>query len=274
MMAGRRRMQKAWLNLPAVSSHADGLPIYFLTGKKYIYQTLFCIQSLANVSDEKFRFTLVDDGTFDAALEAQLRQKLPGAHIILQSQIAVNINTVLPADQYPRLHHKRKVYPHIKKLTDIHSIANDTWKLVLDSDMLFWHNPAAIINWLNNPDKPIYMLDCVQAYGYTTNLMKELSGNDIADMLNVGVIGLKSASINWPDLERWVTVLEKQEGTSYYLEQALTAMLIGSTKATVLPTADYIVNPAPNVITGKKGVLHHYVDLSKEGYFKKAWKAV
>jgi hypothetical protein len=88
----------------------------------------------------------------------------------------------------------------------------------------------------------------------------------------VGAIGLKSEAINWNKLENWVKTLEEQEGTSYYLEQALSAMLIGKIDATVLKTGDYIVNPSADQIKNKTGILHHYVDLSKEGYFKHAWK--
>jgi predicted component of type VI protein secretion system len=58
------------------------------------------------------------------------------------------------------------------------------------------------------------------------------------------------------------------------LEQALTAMLIGETEAAVLPADEYMVNPQMKAIEEKTGVLHHYVDLSKEGYFKKAWRMI
>lgn len=258
-------------HLTPVKSHKDGLPIYFLTGKKYLYQTLFCIQSLVKVTDKKFRFILIDDGTFDEEIATKITQLLPHADIITAAVINKNLYKVLPENEFPILHQKRKEYPHIKKLTDIHTIPG-TWKLVLDSDMLFWNEPKQMINWLNNPSAPLHMTDCERSYGYSEDLMKKLKGHKIPDLINVGVLGLNSEAINWQDLEHWISVLEKQEGKTYYLEQALSAMLIADLQAEALDNADYKVNPTKDEALNNFGVLHHYVDLSKEWYFKFAWK--
>jgi hypothetical protein len=265
-------MQSRSRDLPPVQSDGDGLSIYFLTGKKYLYQTLFCIRSLINVTKTSFEFILVDDGSFDDQIIVQIKKQLPGARIITRQTIEQNLNVILPEQQYPTLHQKRKVYPHIKKLTDIHTIVQSGWKLVLDSDMLFWHEPLSMLTWLKQPLEPVYMLDCQESYGYSKQLMEELCGYKVPSLLNVGVIGLNSSQINWGNIERWIKALEEKEGTSYYLEQALTAMLLAGVKANVLPADEYIVNPGQTAINATKGVLHHYVDLSKESYFKFAWQ--
>ncbi len=271
-MNGRREMEQRSVELPPVISHIGGLPVYFLTGENYLYQTFYCIQSLIKTSAAQFKFILVDDGSFNAALIERVAKQLPGAQVITAEQISKNLQNALPETRYPYLHKKRAVYPHIKKLTDVHTIPGDTWKLVLDSDMLFWTEPADIIYWLKDPQQSLHMVDCTEAYGYSQQLMEQLAGSAVKPLLNVGAIGLKSEAIDWDKLENWVKILEEREGTSYYLEQALSAMLIGNTDATVLKAGDYIVNPDPDQIKNKTGILHHYVDLSKEGYFKQAWK--
>jgi len=274
IMRQSRRMAKASLSLPPIYSCTDGLPIYFLTGKKYLYQTLFCIQSLVKTGVNNLNIILVDDGTFDFDIINRINRQLPGCTVITREIIDNNLDKIIPLKLYPVLHYKRKIYPHIKKLTDIHTIPGNPWKIVLDSDMLFWNKPQAIIDWLEKPEEPIYMLDCQNSYGYTKGLMEALSDATIPDLINVGVVGVNSKIINWDKLESWITVLEEKEGTSYYLEQALTAMLIGEVKSTILPADEYIVNPSTKAIEGQEGKLHHYVDLSKEGYFKQAWKKI
>ena len=270
MMEGSLKMAQESFDLAPVQSYSDGLPVYFLTGKKYLYQTLFCIRSLVKACDAKFRFILVDDGSFDNAIINQIEKQLPGATIVTSQEIEKNLQKHLPQNLYPALHAKRKVYPHIKKLTDVHTIEHDEWKAVLDSDMLFWNKPTELLNWLNKPDKPLHMKDCVESYGYTPQLMEQLCNDTIPQLLNVGTIGLKSSAINWAQLDNWVEVLEQKEGASYYLEQALTAMLIGSNKTIALNAEKYIVNPAS--LEQPNDVLHHYVDLSKKIYFTSAWK--
>jgi len=272
MLRGKALMEQAAMGLPPLSSAVDGLTVYFLTGKKYLYQTLFCIRSLDMSSENNYQFVLVDDGSIDKRLTAQINRQLPGARIVTRRMIGQNLAQQLPEAEYPVLYHKRKVYPHIKKLTDIHTIPGNGWKLVLDSDMLFCNKPTALISWLENPDKAIYMQDCLESYGYTRALMEELCGSPVPNLLNVGVIGLNSSLVNWKNIENWTKTLEEKEGSSYYLEQALTAMLLAGCDAHILPAAEYIVNPEEEAIRNQTGILHHYVDLSKEGYFKQAWR--
>lgn len=264
-------MEQASFNLPAVTSYINGLPIYFLTGKKYIHQTLFCIQSLVACSLKKFSFTLIDDGSFDTSIIDRINRQLPGARIVTADEIERNLKHKLPENSYPYLHQKRKVYPHIKKLTDIHTLPGTDWKLVLDSDMLFWQEPVELIDWIIQPENSLYMVDSAQSYGYSLELMERLSGSKIKPLVNVGAIGLNSNQINWRQLESWICELELKEGTSYYLEQALSAMIIGNRPSTVVDSFGYIVNPGKKTSSTRQGILHHYVDLSKKEYLTDLW---
>jgi hypothetical protein len=274
MTRNSKAMKKAAFRLPATQSYPDGLSIYFLTGHKYLFQTLYCIRSLTQVTSTRFNFILVDDGSINLAMTNIIESLLPGAEIIHKRLIDENLNKILPKHKFKNLHNKRAVYPHIKKLMDIHTLHRNDWKLVLDSDMLFWSEPSMMLEWLKHGDKPMYMVDCQNSYGYSKELMAKISGTKIVDRLNVGIIGLRSRSIDWQKLDDWIGILEEKEGTSYYLEQALTAMLIGSDDALVLSEEDYVVNPNETLVFNKIGTLHHYVDLSKKVYFNKAWKLI
>ncbi|MCX2575917.1 glycosyltransferase family 2 protein [Pedobacter sandarakinus] len=275
MLLAMKEMQISVNHLPIVSSNPNGKQLYFLTGKKYFYQTLFCIVSLTRCTQFSFEFVLVDDGSMDDDFEMLVRKHIQGVKIYRSNDIEQRLIHYLPTTLYPNIVQKRKVYPHIKKLTDIHCLTEEpSWKLVLDSDMLFWNNPDELLEWLKNPEHPIYMNDCVESYGYSTELMTTLAGSAIPKLVNVGVIGLNSENIDWNKIDQWIGALEKKEGTSYYLEQALTAMIIGSGQAHILSKNAYIVNPTFKQVEQQNGVLHHYVDLSKEAYFKIAWKKI
>lgn len=273
MLAGQYRMKCSAITLAPVLSVPDGLPVYFLTGKKFLHQTLYCIHSLVTVSDSKFHFILVDDGSFDNKLIARIKRQLPGTTIVTSEVIEKNLENKLPREIFPVLNKKRELYPHLKKITDIHTIPGHQWKLVMDSDMLFWKQPEEIIAWLRFSEKPVHMQDCEESYGYSRTLMESLSGHPVPKLLNVGVIGLNSDTLPWKDLEQWITELERKEGTSYYLEQALSAMLVARGDAIVLPPKHYVVNPPPGTGSGP-AKLCHYVDLSKKEYFQTEWKKI
>lgn len=265
-------MEENSSHLVPIRCSPEGLPIYFLTGKKYLYQTLFCITSLVKVSKQPFRYILIDDGTFDREIITRINSFLPGVEIVMSEDIEKNLSKVIPKHLFPTLHYKRGEYPHIKKLIDVHTLPGNKWKLVLDSDMLFWNDPIEIVNWLNAPDKPLYMLDCENSYGYSSELMESLCGFKVKQLINVGAIGLNSEEIDWTKIENWIRELESAEGKTYYLEQALSAMLIGQRDSLILDKSNYVVNPSEEEIRDTHGILHHYVDLSKKGYFEIAWK--
>ena len=263
-------MVKASLTLKPVRSYNDGLSVYFLTGEKYLYQTLFCIASLTKYSDEKFDFRLIDDGSFNEKLIKTISKLLPDSKIYLNADIENNLKKRLPENALEKILSKRKEYAHIRKLTDIHSLTDGGWKLVLDSDMLFWANPVEIINWLKHPTSPIYMIDCEEAYGYSPALMEALTGSEIPKLLNVGIFGINSEMINWESLVSWINKMEDKEGKTYFLEQALSAMIVADKKGLALNATAYVVNPAKQASAETK--LHHYVSASKKQYYNKAWK--
>lgn len=274
MLKNQVDMINSSYKLDNISSYQDGLPLYFLTGKSHIYQTIFCAHSLHISTKVKFQFILVDDGTFDEKLANRVKKQMPNVKLILKEEIQKNLESKLPKEKFPYLNYKRGIYPHIKKLTDIHTIDDNSNKLVLDSDMLFWNEPIEIIEWLRNPNGCIYMLDCEESYGYDRKLMESLCKTVVPDLVNVGVFGIKSSSIDWQQLENWTMTLESEQGASYFLEQALSAMLVVHQSKTVLNRETYLVNPTEIPEESKNSKLHHYVDLSKKVYFEKAWKKI
>jgi len=270
---GRKAMVKASQDLFVDAPSTPTIDIYFLTGKKYWALTAFCMYSLAQVSTIPLKPVFIDDGSFDEDFIKKIKSQFPGCLIKLAAELELIISQKLPADKYPYLNKKRSTYPHIKKLIDVH-IGSTGWKMVLDSDMLFFKPPIEMCNWLKAPEQPFFLYDLITSYHYSLALMEELAGDKINPNINVGAAGLKSENIDWDKLEYWVKILEEKEGTSYLLEQALTAMLVAGKEITIADKDDYIVMPDKNEVERPTAALHHYVDAAKEWYYKKAWKAI
>jgi hypothetical protein len=202
---------------------------------------------------------------------AECIRQFPGAHIVTAEEIDAQLDAHLPASKFPTLRARRLIYPNLRKLTDVHAGARG-WRLVLDSDMLIFRRPDALFSWLDRPVHPLHMADVKDAYGYTSQLLRSLALAPIPSRLNVGVCGLNSDTIEWAQLEEWNRRLIVAEGTSYYEEQALVALMLAGRSAVCLPAADYRLMPDEQECRTPTSTLHHYVDLSKRGYFRHAWK--
>lgn len=275
-----REMEAAARTLPTPPTVADSapLPIWFLTGRRFWYQTAFCAWTLALQSKRSIELNLIDDGTLEAHHVETLRRLFPAGLTITKESVRDRIDTFLPASRFPILRQRWQDYVNIRKMTDIHAGSTGV-KLVLDSDMLFFRRPTALLGWWDAHQQvadssftPCLMTDCTESYGYSRPLMERLTGGKIPPLLNVGICGLKSEDLDWEEIEFWCRSLLEEEGTSYYLEQALVAMLSARTPPTVMPPADYITFPSRQQIRICEGALQHYVADSKPWYFGEAWK--
>jgi hypothetical protein len=269
---GRCAMTAAALTLPPRPAPAQDAPqVHFLTGKKFWYQTAFCCWSLCRHAGRDFVPVFIDDGTFDDELRAEATRLFPGAKFLAAAECEARLDAHLPMEKFPALRRQRRSYIHLRKLTDAHA-GHHGWRVVLDSDMLFFRRPDALLAWLAAPDRPVHMLDVQNAYGYPEATLVTLAGRALPDRLNVGVCGLHSETIDWEKLEFWCARLLEQHGTSYYLEQALCALLLADSNPLRLPMDDYLIMPTESECRAPTAALHHYVAESKRGYFRHAWR--
>ena len=270
---GRLAMEQAAAALPTRRGPAvAGRPeLHFLTGRRFWYQTAFCLHSLQQQAGEVFRAVFHDDGSLDAGTIDRLRALFPAAEIRRRAENDARIEALLPVARFPFLHDRRHHYPNILKLTDVHAGAQG-WRLVLDSDMLFFRRPEFLLAWLAAPDRPLHMTDVGDAYGYPLDFMGELAGAPVPHLVNVGLTGLRSEALDWDRLESWCRRLMEKHGPNYYLEQGLAAMLFAGQSCAVAPRPDYLLLPGENECRAPTAVLHHYVAEAKRGYFRHAWR--
>ena len=271
----RQQMEAATYNLKPIKNDptAETYEIHFLSGKRFWYQTCFCAYSMALHSNINLRPVVYDDGTLENKYVEQIKRIFPDVKIIYLNEIEERLDQYLPISKFPYLRERRANYPNMRKLTDIH-IGSSGWKLVLDSDMIFFQTPTFLINWLKSPNKPCHMVDVETSYGYSYALMTSLARAEIPQRLNVGICGLNSDEIDWEKLEFWCRTLIEKEGTHYYQEQAITAMIIAGKPCEIAPQKDYIVKPTNEEVVSQKGIVHHYVADSKPWYFRYAWKQI
>lgn len=270
---GRREMIAAAHALPVLAApeSQDSLEVAFLSGENFWWQTLFCVVSLQTHSPARIVPLVYDDGTFSEGTWSAFSRVVPWARLVTGAEIEARLDVHLPFARFPALRNRRLNYPHLRKLTDIHA-GRSGWMAVLDSDMLFFRPPQALLDWLAAPDRPCSMVERESCYGYSPALMSELAGGEPPARINVGVCGLRSDSIDWDRLEYACREMLEREGTHYFQEQALTAILLTGKECRHLDPLDYIVMPGVAEGRNPAAVLHHYTASSKRSYFQHGWR--
>lgn len=269
----RREMEAAAATLPALPEFPGTAPVtlHLMTGRRFWYQTAFCLHTFARAAAVPVRAELYDDGSIDEICANRLRRLGPGVRLHLIGELRDRLETHLPVRRFPVLRERWEHYPNIRKLTDVH-LGSSGWKLVIDSDLLFFRRPEFLLRWLAAPDRILHAVDCAESYGYSRPLLQELAGAPIPPLVNVGLCGLRSDALDWDELERWCATLHAREKTSYYLEQALVAMLAARSPCAIAPAADYITLPSRAEVLSPSAVMHHYVDTAKRWYFRHGWR--
>jgi hypothetical protein len=275
-LQGRLAMRQAAVQLSPTDktcgSPEQSYEIHVLTGRKFWYQTVFCIRSLiGHAAPLHIRPVFYDDGTL-GAYRAILARIFPDHRFVSKAEAKQNLDAHLPLHRFPCLRERWNNYANIRKLTDPH-LAGSGGKLVLDSDMLFFRKPDFLLQWLSSPARPLHMVDFKESYGYDRETMEKLAGAPLPRKLNVGITGLASERIDWERLEFWICALQNRYGTHYYLEQALIAMMAAGRECAVAPAHDYITWPGREEAVMPKAVAHHYVAGSKHDYFRLGWRA-
>jgi len=244
-----------------------------VVGKGFWYMAAFALVSMKKHLSNPVRVHFYSDGSLTAEQEKVLRQMSVEAVFHGTEEIMAKVEKWLPREKYPTLRERFDNYPNIQKLISPH-VGSRGPKIVLDADVLFFGRPDELCNWWEKPEGVLCAKDITESYGYSRELLEKLAGGKLPERVNVGVTGLISERIDWDRLEEWCAKLHAQEGTSYYLEQALIAMICVKNGWNQLAEKRYITYPNETEATECRAVMHHYVDLSKKHYFRENWKRV
>ncbi len=270
---GRRAMERAARTLPPPSASETSavVEVHVLTGRRFWYQTAFCLWTFAQTSRRRVTPVVIDDGSLSPAHFAAIARLFPTAQLVSETATLERLDRVLPATRFPTLRARRLVFPLLRKLVDVHAGLTG-WRLFLDSDMLFFRQPALLLRWLDHPEVPLRATDVENAYGYPLSLLSELAECAVDEKVNTGILGLRGEAIDWARMEYWCRALIERAGTHYYQEQALVALLLAGQPHIAAPIEEYVTLPQPPEADACRAVMHHYVAGSKRCYFQRNWR--
>lgn len=269
---GQREMEAAAADLPGLPCfEGDPVRLHVLTGRRFWYQTVFCLWSFARAARRPIAPVVLDDSTLTRDCFALIQRLFPLARLDSEASILTRLEEHLPAARFPSLRRRRMEFPLLRKITDVH-VGLTGWRLFVDSDVLFFRAPDLLLEWLREPVQPLRATDVENAYGYPFELLQELAGCPVPELVNTGLLGLRSEAVDWERMEYWCRTLIQRAGTHYYQEQALVALHLAGQTHLAAPIQDYVTFPKPPEALACRAVMHHYVADSKRWYFQTNWR--
>jgi hypothetical protein len=249
----------------------EPVEVHLLVGKGFWFMAAFAVASLRQQLQRPLHVWFYDDGTLEERQGQALLRLADRTALISATEQEERMVLCLPETRFPHIRRRLLDYPNLKKLTSPH-LGSKGAKVVIDADVLFFARPVEIETWLGNPASILCATDCAESYGYPRPLLEEITGAQLPQAINVGITGLVSEEIDWGLLESWCHQLITRHGMSYYLEQALVAMLCAKRPFTQLAADAYITGPSEQQVAEGAGVMQHYVEYSKKAFLEHAWR--
>ena len=221
------------LNTPALITGHDNLDfeMHILLGKRHVGMSLWAIKSVLHWAGKAYTVVLHDDGSLTDEHVKIINQHLVNAKVIRRADADALMAEKLvgcPNAYGYRFSRLGSANPNGKasvfslKLLDFSLLSNARKILVLDSDVLFFKRPDAIIDWVNDP-ADIDCLYCFELYVPIRNARNKIIRFEQKPVVplgfNSGLICFERSAFDLAALDEWLGINGELAETVYTFEQ-------------------------------------------------------
>jgi hypothetical protein len=262
----RRRQLRRRVALTAPSPEADLKVTYSphcLTCHQDLLMTICSAKSLNLAIDKALPWVFHDDGSLTMADKHLLLSQFPGCFLICRSEA----DTFFERPDLKIIGRARKKSALLLKLADLHVFARRNRILYVDSDILFFKRPDALLRAIENENGSHFTKDIKTAYIAPIEILERLTGVRPLDRINSGIFVLSRSDITLDKIVQMLPKIDREvrdDWTSYnhLVEQTLFAILAtaGESGVTHLP-AEYDLCLERGL---REAVCRHYVGVIRE----------
>ncbi len=196
----RDRARPRILHTPPVLGTDDATcEIHVLTSMQDWLNLVWTLKSFYRVSKRRYALCIHDDGTLAADEQDALRRHFPQARIIARAEADRRMSSAL--EDHPRCRALRGSNTLAVKALDFAAYLESPRMLLLDSDVLFFAEPAELLRRIENPRycRNTVNGDIASAYTTDAETARESTGVKLIDRFNsgLGLIHRDSLRLDW-----------------------------------------------------------------------------
>ncbi|MEO1180564.1 MAG: hypothetical protein AAFX51_06850 [Cyanobacteria bacterium J06636_28] len=209
--------------------------IHVLTSAKDWLNLMWALKSFYWASNRHYALCIHDDGTLTSKHRDIFQHHFPKARVI-ERKIADDF-VLAGLSNHPRCLEFRKNNHLAPKVFDFAAYLNSDRMLLLDSDILFFEEPTALLNRIENPQYQLNTVNGDTASAFTVDpaLVKKQCGFEMVERFNSGLGLIHKASINLDWIEEFLN-LPNIICHFWRIEQTLYALFSSKFGAELLPS--------------------------------------
>jgi hypothetical protein len=224
--------------------------IHVLTSSADVLNLVWALKSFYVASGRRYALCVHDDGTLTEADARRLASHFPDARMVRRAAADA---TVLPAlGAFPRCHELRRTNQLAPKVFDFAHYLTADRMMLLDSDVLFFAEPTALVRRIEDPDyrKNTVNGDVGSAYTVDPGTVRTRCGFELIDRFNSGLGLIHKGALRLDWVEEFLA-LPGIVGHFWRIEQTLFALCGSRFGAELLPPEYDVrlsgaVGPAPS----------------------------
>lgn len=243
------------LATPPVTGTTDfTCELHVFTSESDWLNLVWALKSFYHFSRKSWALAIHLDGTLTAVSEAHLRHHFPAARLLSKAQADAEVLPTLAA--FPRCADFRRTNHLSPKVFDFLYYLRSDRMLLLDSDILFFAPPTALLARIEDPSYQRNTLnaDLSSAYTVDPNVVQQTFGFSLQPRINSGLGLIHRSSFSLPQLEEYLA-LPDVLSHFWRIEQTLYAIFSSRHGVDLLPP-EYDVRLG---IETPSGPVRHYV---------------
>lgn len=195
---------------------------------------VWTLKTFYHYSNRQYALCIHDDGTLTERERTTLHHHFPNARIIDRPSADARVLKELEA--YPHCLEFRKTNHLAPKVFDFASYLESDRMLLLDSDILFFQEPTALLQRIEDPNYNLNTVngDAESAYTVDPAVVKEKCNVDVIDRFNSGLGLIHKDSLNLDWIEEFLG-LPDIIGYFWRIEQTLYALCSSRYGTELLP---------------------------------------
>ena len=232
------------LSLPPVTQEEDrSCEIHVLTSEDDWLNLIWALRTFQKSTGRNYALCIHDDGSLKPRSMGILRTTFPHARIISRSVSDARMSEVLAA--FPRCRDLRDTNKLSLKAFDFAAFLESGRMILLDSDILFFDKPTALLAALDDPQFTRNTLNKDWSEGYTIDLAttRPMLDFECPPRINSGLGLIHKISLRLDWIEHFLA-LPGILSHSHQIEQTLIALCSAKHGFTMLP-AEYDVHLGP-----------------------------
>ncbi len=211
-----------WRN-PCAGEPVQEIPVHVLTGRDDWLLACWMLASWFHTTQCNWRVVIHDDGHLPPEAREAFVKVAPGVRGVSAGDAD---RTVLDAlDGHPACRKYRLAHPLARKIFDVPALTRGERFIILDSDVLFFRKPDAILNWCGQSSKECWFnQDVKESLPISREEALEKLGIDVWPRVNSGLCLLDRSAIDLDLCERALRETSLLQGHVWLVEQSLFAI--------------------------------------------------